>query len=254
MNIRNIIKRALLWQGFLFHNNRNSKLLFYHDVFRSENYKAKDADVCMGTPLSLFMKHIDVIRKEGFRIVPRIKNKEGEVCIMFDDGFRGIYECRDYFYKNDIKPTVFLAVDYIGTEGMLTKEEILELQAKGFNFECHSWSHNVLTRCNDEELKKELGESRTFLSGFLGKDVIDICLPVGYYNEHLLEQIQKYGYENVYSSIPGDYVEKTRGRMIRRNLCQFSSPAEVRLILRGGNEAMKQRYERLHYIKHISMI
>ena len=254
MNIRNIIKRALLWQGFLFHNNRNSKILFYHDVFRTENYKAKDADVCMGTPLSLFKKHIDVIRNEGFRIVPEITNTEGEVCIMFDDGFRGIYECRDFFYQNDIKPTVFLAVDYIGTEGMLTKEEILELQANGFNFECHSWSHHVLTRWNDEELKKELGESRTYLSELLGKDVKEICLPVGCYNEHLLEQIQIYGYEKVYSSIPGDYSEKTRGGMIRRNLCQFSSPEEVKLILRGGNETVQQRYEKLHYMKQTSMI
>lgn len=96
---------------------------------------------------------------------------------------------------------------------------------------------------------QELGESRTFLSELLGKDVKEICLPVGCYNEHLLEQVQIYGYEKVYSSIPGDYSEKTRGGMIRRNLCQFSSPEEVKLILRGGNETVKRRYEKLHYVK-----
>lgn len=247
MNIRNIIKQALLWTGSIFHRNHKSKILFYHDIYRTQNYKALDAQVYMGTSLDVFKQHVEVIRKEGFEIVPRITKSEGQVCIMLDDGFRGIYECRQWFYDNQIYPTIFLPVVYIGKEGILTREEILDLQHHGFNFECHSWSHGVLTQWNDQELVRELGNSRKFLSELLGKDVTEICLPVGYYCDHLLHEINKYGYQEVYSSIAGNFDETYDG-MRRRNLCQFATSQEVKLILRGGNESIKHRYERMHHV------
>lgn len=231
----------------LLHHNHKSKILFYHDIYTSINYKASDADVCMGTHLEMFKRHLEVIRKEGYTIVPRISDREGQVAIMLDDGFRGIYECRQFFYDNNIFPTIFLAVELIGKEGFLTKEEILDLQAHGFIFECHSWSHKDLTIWNDEDLKCELGESKKYLSELLNKRVTEMCLPIGYFNDHLLEQLKAYGYEKVYSSIPGNYYEPTVGGMMTRNLVQFASPLEVKLLVRGGNEMIKKRYESMHY-------
>lgn len=231
----------------LLHRNHKSKILFYHDIYTTVNYKASDADVCMGTHLEMFKKHLEVIRKEGYTIVPRITEKEGQVAIMLDDGFRGIYECRQFFYDNNICPTIFLAVELIGKEGFLTREEILDLQAHGFIFECHSWSHKDLTTWDDEELKRELGESKAYLLKMLNKPVTEMCLPIGYFNDHILTQIKTYGYEKVYSSIPGNYHEPTKDGMITRNLVQFASPLEVKLMLRGGSEMIKKRYEKMHY-------
>lgn len=247
MNIREIIKLSLMRISSLLHHNHKSKILFYHDIYTSVNYKASDADVCMGTHLDMFKKHLEVIRKEGYTIVPRITNQKRQVAIMLDDGFRGIYECRQFFYDNNIFPTIFLAVELIGKEGFLTQEEILDLQHHGFIFECHSWSHKDLTIWNDEDLKRELGESKKYLSELLNKRVTEMCLPIGYFNDHLLEQLRAYGYERVYSSIPGNYYEPTVGGMTTRNLVQFASLLEVKLMLRGGNEMIKKRYEKMHY-------
>lgn len=249
MNIKKIIKLTFLKYSSIVNKNKKSKILFYHDIYKTTNYKATDDDVCMGTHLDMFKRHLEVIRKEGYTIVPRITESEGQVCIMLDDGFRGIYECRQFFYDNQIYPTIFLAVELIGQEGILTKEEILDLQAHGFIFECHSWSHKDLTIWNDEDLNRELGESKKFLSEMLNKEITEICLPIGYFNDHLLEQIKLYGYKKVYSSIPGNYWEPTVGSMIARNLVQFASPTEVRLVLRGGNEILKNRYVNMHFKK-----
>lgn len=247
MNIREIVKLTLMSVSAILHRSHKSKILFYHDIYKTINYKASDADVCMGTSLDMFKRHLEVIRKEGYTVVSQITEPKGQVCIMLDDGFRGIYECRQFFYDHGICPTIFLAVDLIGKEGFLTKEEILDLQEHGFIFECHSWSHKDLTIWNDEELKRELGDSKKYLSELLGKEVTKMCLPIGYFNGHLIEQLTAYGYKTVYSSIPGNYCEQTNGGMITRNLVQFASPFEVKCVLGGGNEVIKGRYEKLHY-------
>lgn len=235
------------WLGSVIRRNRGSKILYYHDVFATTNYRALDADIRMGTPIDLFKRHIDVVRGEGFEIVPHITRPEGQVSIMFDDGFRGVWECRDYFFDADIRPTIFLPAGYLGRTdlGLLSVEEILELQNRGFIFECHGWSHAPLTRFTDEELAHELGDSRRKLSEMLERDVRGLCMPLGFFSQHLIDRIRNYGYEDVYSCIPGNHDCHPYG-LITRNLCQYASAREVKLILRGGNELLKNRYARKH--------
>ncbi|MCM1291731.1 MAG: polysaccharide deacetylase family protein [Bacteroides sp.] len=247
MNPKEIIKKALMKTSALFNNNRGSKILYYHDVFRTINYRALDADIYMGTPFELFARHIDAVRSEGYELVPKITLPKGQVAIMLDDGFRGIYECRDYFSDNGIFPTVFLPAGYVGEvdKGLLSKAEILELQAHGFSFECHGWSHRPLTNVPENDLKRELIESKTYLENFLDKKVSGLCMPLGYFTCNLINRIKQAGYTEIYSCIPGCVTGKPFG-LITRNLCQYASPEEVRLILRGGNEILKKHYLKLH--------
>lgn len=246
MSIRNSIKRVLLFVSSL-RNDKNSKILFYHDIYDSENYKALDADIYMGTHISLFQEHLRIIKQEGYEIVDEITEPERQIAIMFDDGFRGIYDLREFFYSNSIRPTIFLAAGYIGNQSILSPAEISELQSHGFRFECHGWSHKPLTVFNDEELNKELFESKRYLSGVVGKEITQICLPLGYYSDHLIEVIRSYGYKEIYSSIPGNYYETVGQGLRTRNLCQFATPLEVKLILRGGNDVLRGHFRRLHH-------
>lgn len=239
LKIKEAVKLSLLSIGALIHHNHNSKLLYYHDVHGDTQYTP------MGTDWELFAQHLDVICKEGFRIVPRIKKADGEVALLFDDGFRGIYDCRELFYEQHICPTVFLAVSLIGQPGYLTKEEILDLQQHGFIFESHGWSHADMTQFSDKELVKELLEARQHLSNLLGKEVTELCLPIGYYSMCVIEKAFEAGYTTIYSSIPGDYEDLVE-KMRRRNLLQFSTPKEVKMILRGGNSLLRKHYMKLH--------
>lgn len=249
MNIRDLAKYSILVVGSLARRNRGSKILYYHDIFSTRNYRALDADIFMGTPLELFKEHVRVIREEGFEIVREITQAEGQVAIMLDDGFRGIYECREYFYENGICPTIFLPVDFIGRTdlGIMTEEEILELQAHGFRFESHTWSHRALTSVPAPELAHELADAREKLSGLLGRKVKGLCMPLGFFSDQILAKIRQNGYTDIYSCIPGNFNDRPLGSLIPRNLCQYATPREVRLILRGGNELLKSRYLKLHH-------
>ena len=161
----NPIKELLLKISAILNRNRESKILFYHDVYSHTQYTD------MGTDVELFKQHIETIIKCGFNIVPKITEKCNQIQLCFDDGFKGIYDTKDIFAKYNIKPTVFLAVDLIGKEGYLNKEEILELQEKGFIFQSHAWSHKNLTEFSGDDLEREIFGSKKYLTDLLGKDV-----------------------------------------------------------------------------------
>lgn len=245
--MKKVLRYILLLFGCLLNNNKRSKILYYHDVYSKNSYKSLDSDVLMGTSIELFKKHIAVIKEEGFDIVPKITNYKNQVAIMFDDGFRGVWDNRKFFYDNGIRPTIFLAVDLIGKSGFLDKDEILELQKHGFNFQCHSWSHCDLTELSHAELKKELHESKTYLSNLLGKEVSEICLPIGFFSDSLIDELKECHYSEVYSSSWGCYDSLVLGFMRPRNLCQFATPYEVKLMLHGGHEILRNRDIKMHY-------
>lgn len=247
MKIQRLVKLGILLIGSILYRNKKSKILFYHDFHTGRGYVAPDCGIVMGTPMDVFKKHVEAIKAEGFQIVTHITKEDGEICIMLDDGFRGVWENRHYFYENKIYPTIFLAVDLIGQDGFLNADEIIELQDHGFNFESHGWTHTNLTTKDNNELIRELYNSRMYLSKLLQKDVQEICLPIGYFSDHLIEMAIKEGYSEIYSSIPGEYNNKIYGKLRPRILCQFASPFEVKLLLRGGGNIIRKRYERLHH-------
>ncbi len=223
--------------------DQQSKVIFYHDVYSDKKYTN------MGTPLSLFKKHIEVIHNENFEIVTHISCAQKQVQICFDDGFRGIFDIREYFAYKKIYPTVFISVDLIGKDGYLTKDQIIELQSLGFNFQSHAWSHTNLTRFNDDELKKELKGSKDFLSELLGKEITEICFPIGYFSDKVHTQCLEYGYKKMYTSIPGSINDNVGEGLVTRNLVQFYSPSTVKAVLHGALFPFRQRYLTRQYIK-----
>ena len=203
------IRRIALGLGGLVEHDRQGKILFYHDVFSSRHYTD------MGTSLKLFEAHVRAIHKAGFTIVSHAPIENNEVQICLDDGFRGVYECASWFNSNGIFPTIFIAPDLVGQQGYLSWSEILELQAIGFIFQSHTWSHRPLTEVSASELSHELLESRCFIADKLGREIDSICAGA----------------------------EKLR----TRNLVQFLSAGEVVSVLKGGMRLFQRRYLRMHY-------
>lgn len=240
--MKKTLKKIVLWLSYFAHKKRRgSKIVYYHDVYDHTKYTD------MGTPLELFRQHVEAIKRCGFSITDNITNDTGQVQICFDDGFRGVYDTRRFFADNHIRPTVFLAVEFIGREGYLTQGEIAELQEAGFIFQSHTWSHADLTSLDDEGLERELLRSKKKLSELTGKRVDGICFPRGLFSDKVIERSLEYGYEKLYSSLYGDYV---MGRHpIARNLVQHASAAEVKYILLGDLTRLRNRLVRAHYKK-----
>lgn len=239
MNYRTIIKSVVLYSGYLLHRNNKSKVIFYHDV----GLKYTD----MGTPFETIKSHINLIRKNGFDIVNTIDEKQNQIMICFDDGWSGLYDAKEYFNKEGIHPTVFIAVDLIGSEGHMTAEQIKELASEGFIFQAHTWSHDDLTKCDEVGLQKELVEAKKEMEEMLLLKFNSICFPQGYYNQKVIKASINAGYKHLYSSIWGGYYDKVNEGIICRNLAQDISSKDIKYVIKGSSPFFTSRYSKQHY-------
>jgi peptidoglycan/xylan/chitin deacetylase (PgdA/CDA1 family) len=187
---------------------------------------------------------LEVLNECGYTIVPEITQKECEVAIMFDDGFRGLWDCRDFFSERGIKPTVFIAKSLVGKEGYLTESEIVELDRMGWRMQSHTVSHVSLNDFTEDELDYEFIESKRYLESILGHPVTEVCAPLGRISNLVCERGYKAGYTLFYSCMPGNYDEPVIGYkyVLKRNLCQFLSPLQFKLAISGGYKIFQKRY------------
>lgn len=243
MQAKELIRTAFFIIGSLFFHNKKSKIIYYHDFYNEKSYTD------MATPLFLFKQHLEIAKKKGYTIVDSIKKPKGELTVMLDDGFRGIWECRDFFFSENIHPTIFIAKSLVGKEGYLTEDEIKELSQHGWNFQSHTVSHTGLNDFSIKDLDYELKESKSYLESLLKKDIIAICAPQGKYSNWVCEHAYRAGYDVFYSSTPGYYYERLTdfSFVITRNLCQSLTPFQFRLAIDGGYKIFQRVYFKRRY-------
>ena len=230
------LKTLILWMNALLKRDAAPKCVFYHDV--SKDYTS------MGTPRELFWAHMDLLRV-------------GDL-VCFDDGFHGIWDERETFKVRKISPKVFLAVGLVGQPNYLTWGEILTLQKDyGFDFQCHTLSHQTLAGPYNEEVteplngrneawfERELIESKRELEVRLGKPITELCFPVGYFSDETIERCKQAGYQRVWASYPGN---RSEGYVQPRCLCQALSAFEVKCVLNGGMNPLAKRYLKMHKV------
>lgn len=258
MSFRSKIKELVLRTIAGVLRDCSGKVVFYHDVFGRQKYTG------MGTPLSMFQEHILTARVNGWQIVDGIPSHDKELMICFDDGFHGLYDCRDDLKAMSLHPTVFIAVNLVGKDGYLTWDEIRELQDKyGYIFESHTWSHQTLVgryikdspvaERTDEWFTHELEDSRTEIGRRLCKDVTKLCFPAGCFSDEIVARCLAAGYKTLFVSYPSRIQEKNtaigldRGMIIPRHLVQHSNEREFSAILHGALLPFKGRYLKQHH-------
>ena len=240
--IRSVIKLCLSLISVVFRYNRRSKVLYLHDIHSSTQYAIEDRSM----PITEFLELLEAIKNIGFTIVPEITERKNQVRLCFDDGYRGIWDCKDPLIERGIFPTIFIATSLIGTPNYLSSDEIKHLSDIGFHIQSHAFSHKPLTSFGDDDLDMELHVSKAELEKITSKVVDELCLPLGYFSNSVLSKSRKL-YSRVFLSLPGSYWDDYERGLIRRLLCQDTTPLEVRLSLLGGQEIMYWRLRKQHF-------
>lgn len=144
-------------------------------------------------------------RLDGKGRLPR-----GVAALTFDDGFEALHEhAMPALTRNLLPSTVFLVaqtlkargqkVDWVDTPGTeplttLTRDQVLDMQGAGIDFQSHSDAHLDLTQLSFEECVKDLADSREFLADLLGRHVDVLAYPRGRHNATVREAAARAGY------------------------------------------------------------
>jgi peptidoglycan/xylan/chitin deacetylase (PgdA/CDA1 family) len=80
-------------------------------------------------------------------------------------------------------------------DGMMTWDQIREMQSSGHEIGSHSTSHPILPLVSDEGLEREIDHSRSLLEAQIDHEVRSFCYPNGDYDERVSAHVRQAGYE-----------------------------------------------------------
>lgn len=135
--------------------------------------------------------------------------------ITFDDGFTGVLEHGlPVLADLGLPATVFLVAQTLTDEGLgphwvrtppswpvttLTRDQVLQMQEQGVDFQSHSWAHLDLVDLGYAACVDDLRRSKELLEDVLGRRVSQLAYPRGLHDPDVRRAAEKAGYSHAYS-------------------------------------------------------
>jgi peptidoglycan/xylan/chitin deacetylase (PgdA/CDA1 family) len=186
----------LLWIS----QNHQVPILMYHDVA-----SGPEAQVNIVTPES-FRAQMAYLKQNKYRAVTfddlvsylndgdNISRKA--VVVTFDDGHAGIYHhALPILREFNLPAIVFMPSGYIGKEGHLTLEQMLEMQDSGLvSFGSHTVDHAYLPDLSAADQERQMVLSKQALETALETEISYFAYPSGGFNDASKDILKKAGY------------------------------------------------------------
>lgn len=146
-----------------------------------------------------FGRHLDLYSKE--------RDAKTSVLwpeVTFDDGHISNFEyAAPALEARGMTARFFITAGWTGKKpGYMGWEELRTMHGAGHVIGAHGWSHTLLTHCDEDGLKRELGGARRELEDKLGAAITMMSLPGGRYNRRVLAACEEAGYREIYTSAP----------------------------------------------------
>ena len=215
-------------------------VLGYHE------FSSRLAPSQMRIRTATFRKQMEALKNLGLPVISLedfLAWKKGDktipprsIVITIDDGWKSVYTEAFPILKEFKFPfTVYLYQNYVDGGGRaLTTPMIREMQKNGCTIGSHSVSHpfpgtfKYHARKGDEAydrfLRREFGESRKFLEARFGQPISTYAYPGGYHTEDMYPIAAEFGYDYLFTVLPGK---------VRRNLDNRRLP---RYIIHGNSD------------------
>lgn len=136
-----------------------------------------------------------------------LKNKKPipkkSVVITFDDGYDNNFtEAFPILKKMQFPATIFIQVDGVGRKGYMTWDDILILIENGIEIGSHTVHHGFLPNLSEEEMKKEICESKAQLETHLQRPVPLFSYPGGGFTPAARQAVIDAGYAGAVATHP----------------------------------------------------
>ncbi len=160
-----------------------------------------------------FAFQIEALLTAGFTPLPLCEGishagaQEKSVVLTFDDAYASVYKhAFPVLRANGVRATLYVPAGYIGRLDdwdvnfcnlrfqHMTADQIIDLQAAGWEIGSHGINHLDLTRLEEERLEEEVAGSRVMLEKLTGSRVDAISYPFGNTDERVIACCQRAGY------------------------------------------------------------
>lgn len=124
--------------------------------------------------------------------------------LTFDDAYIDFYKnAFPILSEARISATLFVIVDKIGHKDYCTKEMLNEMINYGIEIGSHTITHPLLTSLTNNEVKREINDSKLILEDMFSVEVNSFCYPYGDYNDSTVEMVKNCGYSLAVTTNPG---------------------------------------------------
>jgi peptidoglycan/xylan/chitin deacetylase (PgdA/CDA1 family)/glycosyltransferase involved in cell wall biosynthesis len=160
-----------------------------------------------------FARFMELLRSMKYKSItpPEFLSDEilkHNLVLTFDDGYDDFYsEVFPLLQRYDLKATVFLVVGQIGKSNawdeavgyrsrrLLSVEQICEMQRYGVHFGSHTLTHAWLPHLSNEDLYREVVDSKSRLEDLLGVEVLCFAYPSGGLDSRVRAAVALAGYK-----------------------------------------------------------
>jgi peptidoglycan/xylan/chitin deacetylase (PgdA/CDA1 family) len=172
-------------------------ILLYHQI--AEVSRERDP-LGLSVPPRLFARQMEYLYERGYRSVPlseavelwrrRLPTPVRGFVLTFDDGYRDFLDgARPVLDRLGFTATIFLVAGRLGLDSnwegqrgaasgmLLSWPEIRELASAGYSFGSHGLTHAPLTQLGDEQVRREMVDSKSMIEDGLGRPVHHFSYP-----------------------------------------------------------------------------
>ena len=199
--------------------NLSIPILVYHHVRKQEGWAKSTWSWKMTVTPETFERDMQWLRDKGYTSLSLdglVSAMDGTspmpakpVVITFDDNNLSQYDlAAPLMEKYGFIGVFYIVSGRIDTKGLIDREKILDLAARGHDIQSHTVSHQVLPNLGDAALKAQLQDSKKTLEDLLGKPVNHLAYPGTAHNQRVRDAAKAAGYVTATIMDPRNITEK----------------------------------------------
>jgi peptidoglycan/xylan/chitin deacetylase (PgdA/CDA1 family) len=196
--------------------------LMYHEIGRTGAAPARSDGGYLRYVIAeaAFEQQLDTIARAGLHGIPvgtaveADNQRPSAVVLTFDDGCASdLAVAAPRLAQRDWGATFYVTVEHVDRPGFLTRAQLRELAALGFEIGSHAFQHVYLTALGTVALRAQLVDSRRWLENTIGREVRHLSCPGGRWSPLVAQEAADAGYISVTTSRP---VVNPKGADLRR--------------------------------------
>ncbi|MBC8016465.1 MAG: polysaccharide deacetylase family protein [Sporomusaceae bacterium] len=126
------------------------------------------------------------------------------IIITFDDGYEdNLLAALPIMEKYNMRSTVFIITDMVGTSEYVSWQQIAEMQARNTEIGSHTMNHVGLGSVSADQQRLEILGSKKALEQHLGKPINFFAYPYGQFTPITQQLLREAGYRGACSGIAG---------------------------------------------------